>query len=54
VRLLDLAFGAAETVRDLFIVAPDAREGEVRQQLERPAFRRIAKLGIRYLPYGEL
>ena len=54
VRLLDLAFGAAETVRDLFIVAPDAREGEVRQQLERPAFRRIAELGIRYLPYGEL
>jgi type II restriction enzyme len=54
VRLLDLAFGATETVRDLFIVAPDVREDEVRQQLQRPAFRRIAELGIRYLPYGEL
>lgn len=54
VRLLDLAFGAPETVRDLFVVAPDAREDEVRTQLGRPAFRRIADLGIRYLPYSEL
>jgi type II restriction enzyme len=54
VRLLDLAFGAPETVHNLFVVAPDAREAEVRQQLQRPAFRRVAELGIRYLPYGEL
>jgi type II restriction enzyme len=36
------------------VVAPDAREGKVRQQLQRPALRRIAELGIRHLPYGEL
>lgn len=55
VRLLDLAFAAPErAVAGLFLVAPDEREDEVRAQLQRPAFRRIAHLNVRYLPYGEL
>lgn len=55
VRLLDLALGAPDqAVRGLFLVAPDDREGEVRAQLARPAFRRVADLDVRYLPYGEL
>lgn len=55
VRLLDLAFGAAEdNVRGLFLVAPDDREGEVRAQLLRPAFRHIADLRVRFLPYSAL
>lgn len=55
VRLLDLAFGAEEhRVRGLFLVAPDDREHEVRAQLLRPAFRSIADLRVRYLPYSQL
>lgn len=55
VRLLDLALGAPEhAVRGLFLVAPDDREEEVRAQIQRPAFCRIADLRLRYLPYGEL
>jgi type II restriction enzyme len=55
VRLLDLALGGAgEATQGLFLVAPDDREHEVRAQLQRPAFRRIADLNVRYLPYGEL
>ncbi len=55
VRLLDLAIGAPEhAVKGLFLVAPDDREDEVREQLLRPAFRHIAHLQMRYLPYGEL
>ncbi|HSN13910.1 MAG TPA: type II restriction endonuclease, partial [Anaeromyxobacteraceae bacterium] len=38
----------------LYLVAPDAREDEVRRQLARPAFRRIGELAVKYLPYGEL
>ena len=53
VRLLDLALGTT-LARGLFLVAPDGREGEVAAQLLRPAFSRVADLGIRYLPYGEL
>ncbi len=55
VRLLDLALGAPpDATRELFLVAPDAREDEVRAQIQRPAFRRVADLRVRYLPYGEL
>jgi type II restriction enzyme len=55
VRLLDLAFGAVEhRVEGLFLVAPDDREEEVRAQLRRPAFRQIADLRVRYLPYSQL
>lgn len=55
VRLLDLALGAPEqAVKGLFLVAPDDREDEVRAQLQRPAFRHITHLQMRFLPYGEL
>ena len=54
VRLLDLALGSEDACRHLFLVAPDAREGDVRLQLARPAFSRVRELGIRYVPYGEL
>lgn len=56
VRMLDLALSSeglhAET--GLFLVAPDAREADVRAQVQRPAFSRVADLNVRYLPYGEL
>jgi type II restriction enzyme len=55
VRLLDLALGAKDQrVEGLFLVAPDAREADVRAQLARPAFSRVADLRVRFLPYGEL
>ena len=55
VRLLDLALGGASgTAQGLFLVAPDNREGDVRAQLARPAFSRVADLRVRFLPYGEL
>ena len=55
VRLLDLATGVAPGMtHGLFLVAPDDRENDVRQQLARPAFRRTECLHMRYLPYGEL
>lgn len=53
VRLLDLALGGSGT-RELYLVAPDERESEVRAQVHRPAFRQIADLQVRFLPYGEL
>lgn len=55
VRLLDLALGSqAESPRQLFLVAPDEREDDVRQQINRPAFSLVRQLGMRYLPYGQL
>lgn len=55
VRMLDLALGVpGEPLRGLFLVAPDDREDQVRAQLQRPAFRRVADLAVRYLPYSEL
>ncbi|WP_242392376.1 type II restriction endonuclease [Anaeromyxobacter oryzisoli] len=54
VRMLDLASGAAQAVRGLYLVAPDAREEDVRKQLARPAFRRIGDLAVKYLPYSAL
>ncbi len=56
VRMLDLALSGSElhARAGLFLVAPDSREDEVRSQLTRPAFRRVADLDVRYLPYGEL
>jgi type II restriction enzyme len=55
VRLLDLALtNTSGAAQGLFLVAPDDRENEVRDQLARPAFRRVADLKVRYLPYGEL
>jgi type II restriction enzyme len=55
VRMLDLALSnEVHAAEGLFLVAPDAREEEVRSQLRRPAFSRVADLQVRYLPYGEL
>jgi type II restriction enzyme len=55
VRLLDLALGDVDQpVCGLYLVAPDAREDDVRAQLARPAFSRVADLRVRFLPYGEL
>lgn len=55
IRMLDLALGPdAHALEGLFLVAPDDREEEVRSQLARPAFSRIADLKVHYLPYGEL
>jgi type II restriction enzyme len=56
VRMLDLALSGSDlhATAGLFLVAPDAREAEVRAQLQRPAFSRVADLDISYLPYGEL
>lgn len=55
VRMLDLALGTdAHALEGLFLVAPDGREEDVRAQLQRPAFSRVADLKVRYLPYGEL
>lgn len=55
VRLLDLALGhAGDTIRGLYLVAPDNREDAVRAQLARPAFSRVGELRLRFLPYSEL
>lgn len=55
IRMLDLALGTDfQAQGKLFLVAPDEREKDVTQQLQRPAFSRVRELGIRYLPYGEL
>lgn len=54
VRMLDLALSDMHETENLFLVAPDARENEVRMQLRRPAFSRVRDLNVRYLPYGEL
>jgi len=54
VRLLDLAMTTDQAVRGLFLVAPDARESDIRAQLSRPAFRAISALQVRFLPYSEL
>ncbi len=56
VRMLDLALsgGNLHAAAGFFLVAPDAREADVRAQLRRPAFSRIADLDFAYLPYGEL
>jgi type II restriction enzyme len=55
VRMLDLALSdEGRAVQALYLVAPDRREQDVRAQLARPAFSRIADLHVRYLPYGGL
>jgi type II restriction enzyme len=55
VRLLDLALGGgAHATQELFLVAPDEREAQVRAQVKRPAFSRISDLHVRFLPYSAL
>lgn len=53
--MLNLALGEPErAVTGLLLVAPGEREHEVRAQLSRPAFGRVADLRERYPWYGEL
>ncbi len=55
VRMLDLALGMpGQACGELFLVAPDEREEDVRAQIRRPAFSSINNLRVKYLPYGEL
>ena len=55
VRMLDLALGSdLQATEGLYLVAPDNREEDVRAQLTRPAFSRVADLKVRFLSYGEL
>jgi hypothetical protein len=55
VRMLDLALGVSSSAMvKLFLVAPDAREADVRAQLARPAFSRIGTLDVSFLPYSAL
>ncbi|OFW07100.1 MAG: type II restriction endonuclease [Acidobacteria bacterium RIFCSPLOWO2_02_FULL_67_36] len=54
VRMLDLALGLGQAGQSLFLVAPDAREADVRDQLKRPAFSRVIDLNVRFIAYGEL
>lgn len=55
VRMLDLALGFPEHGNaSFFLVAPDAREKDVRTQFARPAFSRVSDLDVRYLGYDSL
>lgn len=55
VRMLDLALGVSEpTATRYFLVAPDAREKDVRAQFSRPAFSRVSELDLSFLPYQAL
>lgn len=55
VRMLDLALGLPDQPSHaLFLVAPESREADVRAQLLRPAFSRVADLDVRFIPYNEL
>lgn len=55
VRMLDLALGLGGSMTgSLFLVAPDARADDVRAQVLRPAFSRVADIKVRFLPYGQL
>jgi type II restriction enzyme len=54
-RMLDLMLSARGAgLKDIFLVAPDAREKDVRAQLARPAFRAMQDLSVQYLPYSAL
>jgi len=55
VRMLDLALGVPEQTRGrYFLVAPNARENDVRAQFARPAFSRVRELDLRFLSYSAL
>lgn len=55
-RMLDLALNGNDmsVSTELFLVAPDSRENDIRGQLKRPAFSRITDLNMAWLPYSEL
>jgi type II restriction enzyme len=53
-RLSDLALAAAgSSLKGVYLVAPDAREEDVRRQLSRPAFQKITELKFRFLAYSD-
>jgi len=55
IRMLDLALGSPDHAAErYFLVAPDERESDVREQVSRPAFSRVRDLDVRWLPYSEL
>ncbi len=41
-----VAAGTAPGRANLYLFAPDSREGDVREQLARPAFSRVADIGV--------
>ncbi|MBI4316930.1 MAG: hypothetical protein HY675_00450 [Chloroflexi bacterium] len=53
-RLIDLAHSLGDPSPHLFLVAPDAREKEVRAQLHRPAFAQLGGLQLRYILFSDL
>jgi len=54
-RFADLTVLAPNTTYPLLIVAPGQRRGRVRDQLQRPAFRRLALTDkVKFLPYEEV
>lgn len=55
VCMLDVALsGDPDTAHGMYLVAPVAREEEVRAQIRRPVFSRVTDLKVRYRLYGEL
>lgn len=53
-RLLDLAHGElGGKIKGIYLVAPNDREEEIKNQVSRPAFQRISDLNVRFLPYDE-
>ncbi len=53
-RMLDLALGLEQAGLSMFLVAPDSREADVREELKRPAFSRVVDLDVRYIAYSDL
>jgi hypothetical protein len=54
-RFADLTVLAPNTTYPLLIVAPQQRRGRVRDQLQRPAFKRLALTDkVKFLPYEEV
>ncbi|VAV89630.1 Putative type II restriction enzyme NmeDIP (Endonuclease NmeDIP) (R.NmeDIP) [hydrothermal vent metagenome] len=54
-RMSDLALGLEHDSLSLFLVAPDAREADIWDQLKRPAFTRVAnQLDVHFIAYSEL
>lgn len=54
-RMSDLALGLEHDGLSLFLVAPDAREADIWEQLKRPAFSRVANLlDVHFIAYSEL
>jgi len=53
-RLYDLALSElGASLKGIYLVAPDERQEDVKRQLQRPAFQKIADLKVRFLSYSE-